>query len=311
VPNPLSRYFHWMPLTWHKLEVLINHFVELVAPWLLILPLNLSAPWRRSAGLIQLAFQSVLIMSGNLSFLNWLTMVPAIMCLDDAFVGRFFSPQMRFAAMGATWTTTLSTQRKVISWSLWTLIMYLSIPVIKNLLSKRQVMNGSFDRFRLVNTYGAFGSVSTEREEFIISAASSVEGPWKEYEFQVKPGDPYRHPKWLSPYHHRIDWQMWIAATCKSLERSPWMFVFLEKLLQQDPDILKLLRGDPWRNCPDAPKYIRIDSYRYQFHRKQPNETDPPYWDRHFIGRVYPRAGVATVESLKEEIKRRQPSRPV
>ncbi len=74
VPNPLTRYFHRMPKAWHKFEVLINHFVELVAPWLLILP-GIGRKWRIIGGLIQLTFQFVLISSGNLSFLNWLTLV--------------------------------------------------------------------------------------------------------------------------------------------------------------------------------------------------------------------------------------------
>ena len=37
------------------------------------------------------------------------------------------------------------------------LIAYLSVPIVQNLMSSRQIMNTSFDSFRLVNTYGAFG----------------------------------------------------------------------------------------------------------------------------------------------------------
>ena len=37
------------------------------------------------------------------------------------------------------------------------LLVYLSIPVVQNLLSSRQMMNTSFDSLRIVNTYGAFG----------------------------------------------------------------------------------------------------------------------------------------------------------
>lgn len=32
----------------------------------------------------------VLIISGNLSFLNWLTMVPSVACFDDATLGFLF-----------------------------------------------------------------------------------------------------------------------------------------------------------------------------------------------------------------------------
>ena len=38
VPNPFSHFFHFRPNWWHKIEVLLNHFVELVSPWLLIIP---------------------------------------------------------------------------------------------------------------------------------------------------------------------------------------------------------------------------------------------------------------------------------
>ena len=71
VPNPFSKYFHLYSN--HKFEVLVNHFVEVVAPFLLLIPGNPTL--RRAGGLIQIAFQFILILSGNLSFLNWLTMV--------------------------------------------------------------------------------------------------------------------------------------------------------------------------------------------------------------------------------------------
>jgi hypothetical protein len=141
-----------------------------VAPWLLIIP-GLPVAWRRAGGLIQLAFQAVLISSGNLSFLNWLTMVPAIMCLDDALLCGLFSPSSRIEAMYAPTLSRMTIPRHVTSVMFLLLVLWLSIPVVRNLMSKRQIMNGSFDRLRLINTYGAFGTVNEEREEFIISSA--------------------------------------------------------------------------------------------------------------------------------------------
>ena len=72
-------------------------------------------------------------------------------------------------------------------------------------------MNGSFDKLRLASTYGAFGTVSETRNELIIESSNDIGGPWKEYQFKVKPGDVYRPSPWISPYHHRLDWQMWIG----------------------------------------------------------------------------------------------------
>lgn len=53
--------------------------------------------------------------------------------------------------------------RRVVNVSLAVLIGYLSIPVVLNLLSSRQMMNTSFEPLRIVNTYGAFGRCSIVR----------------------------------------------------------------------------------------------------------------------------------------------------
>jgi hypothetical protein len=47
--------------------------------------------------------------------------------------------------------------KKTVEYLLLALIAYLSMPVVMNLLSPRQAMNTSFEPFRIVNTYGAFG----------------------------------------------------------------------------------------------------------------------------------------------------------
>jgi hypothetical protein len=301
VPNPLTRYFHWAPKWIHKLETVGNHVIEVVAPWLIILP-GLPVNIRRAGGVLQIVFQSVLITSGNLSFLNWLTAVPAIMCLDDAFLGPlFFSRWTRHKAAQMAASAKLTAIRNGITVAFFALIARLSVPVVRNLLSKRQIMNASFDRFRLVNTYGAFGVVSEEREEFIVSSAVDYDsGDWREYEFKAKPGDVYRSPPFLSPYHYRLDWQMWIAAVGKRFERSTWIREFLAKLLEQDPGVVELLRIDPWKDSLMKPKYIRVDLYRYRFHRQAPGEKRPPYWDREFVKRVYPAYGLASVDTLRD-----------
>lgn len=300
IPNPLSRYFHWMPPMWHKVEVLINHFVELIAPWLLIIP-GLPVPLRRAGGMIQLMFQSILIASGNLSFLNWLTMVPALLCLDDALLFRFLSPlkQARLHAASASAWMYVSVTREVISIFLFLLVLVLSRPVVNNLLSPNQVMNRSYDPLRLINTYGAFGTVNDERGEYIISSACKWDGEWREYAFKAKPGDVYRAPRFLSPYHYRLDWQMWIASSFGRIDNSPWMYSFLAKLLEQDPEVLYgLMNGDPWIDSLETPRYIRVQLYRYRFHEASSDEKNPPYWDRELIRNIYPMNGLATVSSL-------------
>jgi hypothetical protein len=39
---------------------------------------------RNTAGVLLLSFQATLIVSGNLAFLNWLTIIPGLACMDDS-----------------------------------------------------------------------------------------------------------------------------------------------------------------------------------------------------------------------------------
>jgi uncharacterized membrane protein YphA (DoxX/SURF4 family) len=296
VPNPLSKYFHLYSN--HKLEVLVNHVVEVICPFLLLVPQT-----TRAGGLIQIAFQVLLILSGNLSFLNWLTMVPAFLCLDDAFLSRFFSSGT-LASISAATPKPASLGRRVVTFVFVALIARLNIPVIQNLLAKRQLMNASFDPLRLVCTYGAFGSVNDYRNELVVTACAQNGESWKEYEFHVKPGNIWRRPRWISPYHYRLDWQMWIAATIGSIDRSPWIYNFLLQLLERNKDVTNLLEKDPFADTEEPAKYICVHVYRYSFHKYDRDaKGKQPFWDRKRVGQFYPRRGIATVESLKEDIK--------
>ncbi|MDB4957034.1 MAG: hypothetical protein JWO36_4603 [Myxococcales bacterium] len=82
IPNPVSGLFHHMPHAVHATGVAFNHVVELVAPWFVFGPRKL----RLIAGCAMVAFQIVLVASGNLAFLNWLTLVPLLACFDDDFL---------------------------------------------------------------------------------------------------------------------------------------------------------------------------------------------------------------------------------
>lgn len=186
------------------------------------------------------------------------------------------------------------------------LICKLSLPVIQNLCSSKQLMNASFDPLRLVNTYGAFGVVDEERIELVIESSPTIDGPWKEYEFKVKPGDIYRTPRWISPYHYRLDWCMWIASSCGNIERSPWMYTFLYKLLQGDQHVLELLEHDPWassklekvRTEEQKPQFIRVEKYLYKYNREK--GKGKPYWIREKVGKFFPMQGIASLKTLRE-----------
>ena len=63
----------------------------------------------------------------------------------------------------------------IIAIALSVLVVYLSIAPVANLISERQMMNTSFDRLSLVNTYGAFGAVGKERDEIIFEGTEDAD----------------------------------------------------------------------------------------------------------------------------------------
>ena len=73
--------------------------------------------------------------------------------------------------------------------------------------------------YGLVNSYGLFAFMTTQRNEIVIEG--SIDGQhWLPYEFKWKPGDERRAPRQVAPHHPRLDWQMWFAAR-RSVSRNP------------------------------------------------------------------------------------------
>jgi hypothetical protein len=153
------------------------------------------------------------------------------------------------------------------------------------MLSPGQQMNASFEPFHLVNTYGAFGSISRERDEVILEGTvDETVTPltvWKEYEFKGKPGDPKRRPPFVAPYHLRLDWLMWFAAL-DSRYAEPWMLPLVGRLLQNDQGILGLMRTNPFGGRP--PRLIRARLYRYEFTTRAEKTATGAYWKRTLLG---------------------------
>jgi hypothetical protein len=219
VPNPLSPLLHFMPKWFHQAGVAWNHIVELVVPWFGFLgrwPQRLLAirwprfrrpdsAWgvflcpRHIAGVLMVSFQGILILSGNLSFLNWLSIIPALACLDDAFWKRVLPGFLvKMAAKSAEERLPASRGHLVASVIYTGVVVWLSLGPVENLISSEQAMNTSFDRLHLVNTYGAFGTVDRERFELVFEGTTDeVAGPlsdWRTYNFKAKPTDPMRAP---------------------------------------------------------------------------------------------------------------------
>lgn len=225
IPNPLSPLFHHLPHGLLAAGVVFNHVVELVAPLFVFGPRRL----RIVAGLLMLAFQLVLILSGNLAFLNWLTIVPILACFDDDALLRVLPHRAREwvrarvaparprdgyhlgLAIGLSllpiwiWPPSflvlLAIAGGIAIWKRadWhqlavgafaALVIVKSWPVVDNLTSRRQAMNRSYDALALVNTYGAFGSVGDERYELVIEGTLAADPETAEWRAYELPCKP-------------------------------------------------------------------------------------------------------------------------
>jgi len=284
MPNPVSWYFHWMPAWMHHGGVLFNHFIELIVPFGFFAP----QPFATIAGLLTILFQLLLLVSGNLSFLNLLTIVLAVSTLDARLLRKFVPvrvPELREPGRVARYATA----------GLAGLVVLLSIPPALNMLSSGQLMNYSYNPLQLVNTYGAFGSIGKMRYQVIVEGTADATltpaTQWREYEFKGQPGDLRRTPPQIAPYHLRLDWLMWFASMAQFNEE-PWFVNFMAKLLEGDRAVLGLLARDPFSGQP--PRYIRARLFLYRFTTPRERRQSGDWWKRDFVADYFPEVSLET-----------------
>jgi hypothetical protein len=272
MPGPLSWFFHRLPRPLHRAEVAANHVTQLVVPFLLFTP----QPVASAAAALMIVTQLWLVLSGNFSWLNWITIVLACSAVE-------FPADAPAVGDPPLWY-------EVLVLAVSALLLALSYRPVANMLSRRQVMNRSFDPLHLVNTYGAFGSVSRVRYEVVIEGTADEvpreDGEWREYEFKGKPGDPRRWPRQFAPYHLRLDWMMWFAALSPGYAGS-WFGALVERLLENDRDTLKLLRRSPFP--PDAPpRHVRARLFRYRYTTWRELRETGACWQREYVREYLP-----------------------
>jgi lipase maturation factor len=275
MPGPLSWFFHHIPKPLHRVEVAGNHVAQLVVPFGLFAP----QPVASIAGAIVVITQLWLVASGNFAWLNWLTILLGCSVIDTSSLAAVITVPGRPELVDPPlWFAVL-----VIVFGVLTLV--LSYWPVRNMISRRQRMNMSFNSFHLVNTYGAFGSIGRTRREVVIEgtdeAVITEATVWKEYEFKGKPGGVRRLPRQWAPYHLRLDWLMWFAAISPQYAYS-WFRPFILRLLRNDPPTLRLLRRNPFPDAP--PRYVRAQLYRYRFTTAAELRRDHAWWHRTLEG---------------------------
>lgn len=279
IPGPLSRWFHFLPKAVLKTGVWFNWLAEIGAPLFAFGP-RLA---RNVAGVVMVLFQFNLILSGNLSFLNWLTIVPALACFDDGFWATLLPKNLVRKAQKAAQQAAESRPMNTTAWVVAMVIGFLSFQPVINMLSPGQVMNTSYDPLDLVNTYGAFGTVGKERLNVVFEGTmdndTGTRAHWLPYRYKGLPVQLNERPPQVAPYHLRLDWQMWFAAMATPYDY-PWTVTLVNKLLHNNAAAVGLFAGNPFAQKP--PRYVRAVLYRYSF--AKPGQSHHRWWNRERIG---------------------------
>ena len=276
LPTWVAWYAHQLPVWFHKLSCAVMFGIELAAPFLIFTPRR-----PRQFGCAAIVFlQMLIILTGNYCFFNLLTVVLCILLLDDTTLRSLFRIR------GDTSPTPFAAQRR------WPVCFLGALAGVYAVLSLMLIV-GSFRAdvtwpralttfygwvapLRSCNSYGLFAVMTTSRPEIIIEG--SDDGlTWREYEFQYKPGDLHRRPRFVAPHQPRVDWQMWFAALGR-YENNPWFIDFCYRLLQGSPEVLALLKTNPFPESP--PHYLRAWVYDYHFTDFATRRVDGTWWRR-------------------------------
>ncbi|MDG5777499.1 lipase maturation factor family protein [Haloarculaceae archaeon H-GB2-1] len=295
MPNPLSWVAHHLPDRAHRWSVGVNHVVELVIPFLYFAP----QPYASIAGAVTIAFMGWLMLTGNFAFLNALTMVLAVSTFSDGVLTALLSVS----------TPAVASVPPVLNGAVWLLlvvVLLLSYFPVRNLVSSSQAMNRGWDPLHLVNTYGAFGSITKTRYEVVVQGTRDEEltadTEWETYAFPGKPTDTDRRPPQAAPYHLRLDWQLWFAAMSPGPRRHPWFVHLLAKLLAADEGVRALLRRDPFGD--DPPTHVRALRYRYRFTTPEERAETGDWWHRERVGTYYGPVSLAD-DGFRSVLRRR------
>ncbi|MCK0115420.1 lipase maturation factor family protein [Isoptericola sp. S6320L] len=282
MPGPLSWHAHHLPRWWHRVEVVGTHVSQLGVPWLLWLP----QPLPSIAGVVVVLTQGWLVVTGNFAWLNWATIVLGAAMISDGAWSTMLGavgPGPDGAQAGPS--PDLSVAHVVAVAAVVTVLAVLSVRPARNLASRHQSMNASFEPWRLVNAYGAFGSVTRRREEVVVEGTLAPHpgpGDWQAYEFRGKPGDVRRRPPQVAPYHLRLDWLLWFVPLGSG--GTLWFERLLLRLLEADRATLRLLRHDPFGG--ERPRWVRARLYRYRFSTPEERRRTGDWWVRREVAVV-------------------------
>ena len=280
LPTPIAWYLAQAPEWFQKTSIVFTFAVELALPILMFGPRRL----KQIAALGTVVLQILIILTGNYTFFNYLTLALCLFLLDDTFLSRLKINVKTRKPLRANRYVSLALAAVVLFISVDQLVGMFQLPTPEI----ADIITGRASSFGIVNEYGLFATMTTHRPE--ISIEGSNDGvDWQEYTFRYKPGPLNRALRWVAPEQPRLDWQMWFAAL-ENYRENPWLLRFMERLLQGSIPVIQLLDHDPFAGKP--PKFVRAIEYEYRFTTFDERRETGNWWKRELKGTYFPPMGL-------------------
>ena len=285
LPTSLAWYAHQLSPSVLAFATGMTFFIELVLPFLIFCPRRL----RFVAAFGFLLLQISIFLTGNYNFFNLLTMALCLVLFDDAALHKVLPQRLTRLLQQRTQGMEPRKIASFVAGSLALLIVFVSGVQLESMFIGRAPAPAIWIEYgiaplRIVNTYGLFAVMTTERPEIIIEGSDDG-AHWSEYAFKYKPGDVKRRPPWNIPHQPRLDWQMWFAAL-GTQSQHPWFSYLLQRLLENSPEVIALLDGNPFPDKP--PRYVRALLYDYRYASSEEKENKSAWWERRLMGLYYP-----------------------
>jgi hypothetical protein len=282
LPTWTAWYVHWQPWL-ATVSCVVMFAVELGAPLLYFAPARL----RRIGAAATIALQLAIAATGNYAFFNLLTVSLAVLLLDDAAFPRRWSAAARRAPADRGWPRAILVPVAVLTLAASAVPFLASLGAVSAIPAPLVAVYRLAAPLRSTNGYGLFAVMTTSRPEIVIEASADGE-TWKPYAFRDKPDDPTKRPGFVAPHQPRLDWQLWFAAL-GSYRENEWVMALLERLLEADPDVLRLFAASPFGAAP--PRAVRALLYDYRFTTPEERTRTGAWWTRELRGLYAPAVG--------------------
>jgi uncharacterized membrane protein YphA (DoxX/SURF4 family) len=245
---------------------------------------------RAVGGVLIIFLQVLILLTGNYTFFNGLTIALCVFLFDDALLARLVPNRLKPRPFdqprpSPSWRTRIApAMLAVVVLPVSILSVVETLQLVPGWLEPVEAVENDLAPLRSANHYGLFAVMTTQRAEIVIEG-SDDRVTWRPYEFPDKPGDPMRRPSFVAPYQPRLDWQMWFAAL-GTWRANPWFANLCVRLLEGSPDVLRLLASNPFPVRP--PRYIRAVLYDYRFTNWNERRATGAWWVRTPAGEYFP-----------------------